>query len=220
MIYNNNEAYLVFLPEKRLDFFKYKELTNDKKNSILQRGMRLAHYKNLSWSDPETRMGNIMFLFTLVFILFEALAIEFVENPLLFMMLSLIFIVYLVVACIIEIAHTVKISKCRTYDAVCIGYLHGYGFNLLHIVGIGTRLIHSTPLFRLDTANGPLYVYSRLKKFTLDFPEINQTVPLYISDKGPEVCYDNKNLSGIIIFSVLLGISIILNFIVMLVKIF
>lgn len=215
MIYDNNDASIIFLPEKRLTDIKYINLVINKVESIKRSGMHPTNssYKRRTMSGSERWIFIFCLVIYFVIIPGALYAAEFIESPIIYFLLTPIFIAFPIVACILAFLNNKKIRKYQKYSAVCVGYLH-WSFT-----GNRSIFVRSTPLYRLETVNGPLFVYCSFTRFHIGFPEIGQSRILYISDKGPEECYDNNGKGGIIISFVTLGISILFNLIVLIMKI-
>ena len=214
MIYDNNDVSILFLPEKKIGLFRFSELINGKAESIRRSGMRPTNsaYKRRKLSPSETMILIFIIVFYFVIIPGALLAGDYIESPIVFFLLTPIFIAFPIVACILAFLNQRKILKYQRYSAICIGYLH-------KLRGGRSASTFSAPLYRLETVNGPLFVYCSFSQFAIGFPEIGQSRVLYISDKGPEECYDNNGKSGIIISFITLGISILFNLIVLIMKI-
>lgn len=216
MIYDSNDAGILFLPEKKIGVFKYSEHIKGKAESIRRSGMQPTNsaYKKRKMSAWEKKVTIFVLVFYFVGIPGAIIAAEYIESPIIYLLLTPIFIAFPIVACIMAFMNHRRILKYQKCSAVCIGYLH--------TIFTGSRKVNasSTPLYRLETVNGPLFVYCSFSKLFSRFPEIGESKVLYISDKGPEECYDDVGMDGIIISFITLGICILFNFIVMLTKIF
>lgn len=77
----------------------------------------------------------------------------------------------------------------------------------------------SSPLYRIETANGPLFVHCELGNVYSKFSDIGQMVSLYISDEGPNECYADNQKALLIVSLICLGVNILFIFIMILVKI-
>lgn len=213
MIYDSNDVSFLFLPEKKISVMRFSELITAKGRHIRERGMKPSN----SYKKNKLYLANNLLIVMASLFIFAVipgnitLAIN-IDSPFIFLICIPLLELFPIVACAVAVRNRIIISGCQRYSAECVGYLH-----MLATGGKGANII-STPLYRLDTETGTSFVYCSFRNFTIGFPSIGQIVNLYVGVKGPEECYDRQGNAGLIISFVVLGLSLLINAVVLLIK--
>lgn len=215
MIYDSNDMSILFLPDKKINYWQYRNMINQKLGTINRNGGDLTSLLNKKHErDKYSEWAAAMLgLFCCVSIPANIVAAALVKSVAIYLLLIPLLLLIPIASCICTGINTAQISKMKKYNVVCIGYLHrGYTVR-------GTANVASSPLYRLETANGPMFVHCVLGTLYRKFPNIGQVVSLYISDEGPNECYADNQKVLLIVSLICLGVNILFIFIMILVKI-
>lgn len=211
MIYDVNDVNVLLLPQKKIALSEFVQLRSAKRKKYASGGKQ---------SGPNYMIKNKWDAWTCVLVLLSVLMVPIlavgsisVKNLKLYILMLPIFISFPVAFCIMALIMKRTIKNYPRYSAVCVGYVHRQG------AGRRATTVLSAPLYRLETANEPMFIYCSFYGNPRYFPEIGQSVPLYINDKRPEECYEYVETGGIIGGLFLLGFSIFFFTMMLLLKI-